>query len=249
MNRSVSSIPFTKRPRTAMLYPLCLATFTLSGQAFALDVEISPIVDISNMYLYRGEDLGDGDAQVSGGVRANAGGFYTGVWATSASDGEYDLYAGTAYNLGRDFSVDLSVWTYTYPHVPELDEPGKSSEVFLTFAWKMLSFTAVDNIAGDAGYTYFAFAGSYRQFSATLGLGNPDTTRNTLSNDPAVENYAGNAEVDYVHLDLTYAYNDRLRFTVSQIVAQDDLEVGETKYEDLHEDATLFALAYSIPLD
>lgn len=249
MNGSLLTVPLKKRAFAAMLRPVCFATFTLSGAAHALNVEISPIVDISNMYLYRGEDLGDGDAQVSGGVRANAGGFYTGVWATSASDGEYDLYAGTAYDLGRGFSVDLSVWTYTYPHIPELDAPGKSSEVFLTFAWKMLSFTAVDNIAGDAGYTYFAMAGSFKQFSTTLGLGNPDTTRNILSNDPTAENYAGNAEVDYVHLDLTYAYNDRLRFTVSQIVAQDDLEVGETKYEDLHEDATLFALAYSIPLD
>jgi uncharacterized protein (TIGR02001 family) len=238
-----------KKAFAALFRPLCLATLTLSGTVQALDVDISPIVDISNMYLYRGEDLGGGDAQVSGGVRANAGGFYTGVWATSASDGEYDLYLGTAYDLGRDFSVDVSVWTYTYPHVPELDAPGQSSEVFLTLAWKMLSFTAVDNIAGNAGYNYFAIAGSYQQFSATLGLGNPDTTRNVLSNDPTLENYAGNADVDYVHLDLTYAYNDRLRFTVSQIVAQDDLEIGETKYEDLHEDATLFALAYSIPLD
>lgn len=249
MNGSVSNIAFRQGALAVSLGACCLATLALSGNARALDVEISPIVDISNMYLYRGEDLGDGDAQVSGGVRANAGGFYTGVWATSASDGEYDLYAGTAYDLGRGFSVDLSVWTYTYPHVPGLDEPGNSSELFLTFAWKMLSFTAVDNIAGDAGYTYFAMAGSFRQFSATLGLGNPDTTRNILSNDPAEDNFAGNAEVDYVHLDLTYAYNDRLRFTVSQIVAQDELEVGETKYEDLHEDATLFALAYSIPLD
>ncbi len=232
-----------------LIGPLGLLTLAFSGVSHGLDVEISPIVDISNMYLYRGEDLGNGDAQVSGGVRANVAGFYTGVWATSASQGEYDLYAGAAYDLGRDFSIDMSVWTYAYPHDPELDAPGESTEIFLTLAWKMISVTAVDNIAGDAGYMYFAVAGSYQQFSATLGLGNPDTTRNLLSNNPEADNYAGNAEVDYVHLDLTYAYNDRLRFTISQIVAQDDLEIGDTKYEDLHDDATLFALAYSLPLD
>lgn len=234
---------------TTFARPLGVITLALTGIAHGLDVDISPIVDISNMYLYRGEDLGNGDAQVSGGVRASAGGFYTGVWATSASQGEYDLYAGGAYDLGRGFSVDVSVWTYTFPHDPELDAPGQSTEIFTTLAWKMLSFTVVDNVAGDSGYMYFAMAGSYRQFSATLGLGNPDTTKNILSNDPDVANYAGNADVDYVHLDLTYAYNDRLRFTVSQIIAQDELEVGDTKYDHLHEDAALFALAYSIPLD
>lgn len=221
---------------------------SLSGTAQALDIEISPIVDISNMYLYRGEDLGQGDAQVSGGVRASARGFYTGIWATSASQGEYDLYAGVAYDLGHNFSVDFSAWTYAYPDDPERDTLGKSSEIFLTFAWKMLSVTAVKNVAGDPGYSYFAFAGSYRQFTATLGLGNPDTTRDVLSNEVTADNYAGYAKTDYVHLDLTYAYNDRLRFTLSQVVAQDDLTVGDVKYTHLHDDALLFALAYSLPL-
>lgn len=229
--------------------PLCLATLSLSGVAHGLDVEISPILDISTMYLYRGEDLGGGDAQVSGGVRGSVGGLYAGIWGTSAAEGEYDLYSGIAYDLGRDFSVDFSVWTYSYPHDPELDSLGKSTEMFVTFAWKMLSITAVDNIAGDSGYFYLATAASYRQFSATLGLGNPDTTRHVLSNDPTADNYAGNAEVDYVHLDVTYAYNNNLRFTLSQILSQDDLAIGTTKYEKLHEDATLFAVAYSVPLD
>lgn len=229
--------------------PWALIILMLSGLSYGLEVEISPIVDISNMYLYRGEDLGDGDAQVSGGVRASTGGFYTGLWGTSASQGEYDLYAGMAYDLGREFSVDVSLWTYTYPHNAEWEAPGKSTEMFYTLAWKMLSFTMVDNIAGDSGYLYFAMAGTYQQFSATLGLGNPDTTRNVLSNDPTADNYAATADVDYVHLDLTYAYNDRLRFTLSQIISQDELQIGETKYKDLREDAMLFALAYSIPLD
>ena len=68
------------------------------------------------MYLWRGIDLGDGAAAVSGDLVCSVSGAYAGVWMSSGDTGleEYDLFAGYAMDITDDVSVDVSVWNYNY---------------------------------------------------------------------------------------------------------------------------------------
>src|SRR5690606_11738578 len=110
-------------------------------------------VGISNMYLWRGFDLGYGDASVNGGLEFSTSGFYAGAWAGSGdvtSGNEYDLYAGYGGEVGG-FSYGISAWTYSYPDI-EL-APGDLSEVVATVGFGPVALTYYDNISGGSGYT------------------------------------------------------------------------------------------------
>jgi hypothetical protein len=51
---------------------------------------------------------------------------------------------------------------------------------------------------------------------------------------------AADKDDDYTHLDLSYAYNDNISFTVSKIVSQ---EIDKKLDED-----TKFVISYSLPI-
>lgn len=166
------------------------------------EVEVSASAGVANMYYWRGLDLGNGDAAVSGDVTISAAGAYGGVWSSSgdAVNGtEFDLYAGYGHSFG-DFSVDISAWTYAYPETG--GEVGDLSEIVLGLGYGPVSFTYIDNVAGSSGYWYSSIGASFDAFSVTYGL----------------------HEDDYSHLDLGYAYNDNLSFILGLVV--DDVDGG-----------------------
>ena len=202
----------------------------------AANAEVSASVGVANMYLWRGYDLGNGDAQVSGDLSYSNSGFYTGVWAASgdsAAGQEYDLYVGYGAEFGG-VSVDLSVWNYMYPSSsPEedniLDDFGGLSEAVLSIGFAGFAVTAYDNIAGGSGYEYYTISYSYDAFSILVGkhdnVGGPDEF-----------GFYEPAE-DVTHVDLSYAYNDNLTFAVSQQVDNED------------DDDPKVLVSYSLPID
>ncbi|MCW8195513.1 histidine kinase [Proteobacteria bacterium 005FR1] len=224
-----------------------LAAAALTASAFSSSanaeefggVDVSASVGVANMYLWRGFDVGNGDAAVFGDITASVGGFYGQVWTSSgdATAGqEYDLIVGYGHEFG-DFSVGLSAISYVFPRFPIEPDPsipnqgndiGDWVEAALTLGWGPLSFTYFDTIEAKEGsyalgedYSYFTASAGFGPFGILIGRHDMET-----GDDP-------------VHLNLSYAYNDNLSFMVSKFVADED---------EIEHDAN-FIVSYSIPLE
>ena len=201
----------------------------LTAQVAQAEVEVSASVAASNMYLWRGIDLGSvvatddagddtaipgGAAAISGDLSISMGGAYAGVWTSSGDvdDGqEYDLYAGYALEAGG-VSIDASVWSYVYPSQSDSDSMFDLTEVVVSLGYAGASVTVYDNVAGDSDYQYVALGYGMGDVSATVGQQITDGD-------------------DYTHLDISYAYSENLSFTASKVVAQDTNSAVE---EDMH---------------
>ena len=219
---------------TAMTAGLVATTTTQ-----AADVEVSASVSIANMYLWRGQDLGavtDNGGTSTGGVPAISGdisvglsGAYAGVWTSSgdANAGqEYDLYLGYGGEAG-DFSYDLSIWSYNYSDGGLTEDPfTRNSEVILGLGYMGAEAGIYKQVGDDVDNDNMYY---------TLGYG--------LSSFSGVVGYTdvGARGADYTHIDLSYAYNDNLSFTVSKIVDQETNEL-------LDQDAK-FLVSYSLPIE
>ena len=198
-----------------------LLTAGVMSAQVANAVEVSASAAVSNMYLWRGLDLGDsssdfngdgkddqsngGVAAISGDLNISMGGAYAGVWTSSgdANGGqEYDLYVGYGVDAGA-VAIDASVWTYVYP------SGGSSSDTMFDLTELIVSASAAgasvtwyETLTADsAEYRYITLGYGMDKVSATLGL--------TLSDTDAAE---------YTHLDVSYAATENLSFTYSQIV-------------------------------
>lgn len=229
---------FTKKLLASSVAASVIAAGSFASNAHA---EVSASVGVASTYLWRGFDLGSGTPAVSGDLSYSNSGFYTGIWGSSgdtAAGTEYDLYAGYGMSFGENdmFSIDLSIWNYNYPsgeafaedeEVEErrLDETdfGDLSEVVLSIGMGPVAFTYYDNVAGSTvdanGYEYYTLSGTMGDFALTVGMHD-----NADGDDP-------------VHVNLDYAYNDNLVFTLSQFVAD------EPEYDDLK-----FVVSYSLPI-
>jgi len=201
--------------------------------------ELAASAAVSNMYLWRGIDLGDGSAAVSGDLTYSIGGAYAGIWVSSGDDAlgnEYDYYVGYGTELG-DFSFDISLWNYNYSDngvagkgfdVSD-DTTGELSEIITTVGFKGISLSFYDNIAGASGYEYWTLSGGVGKVSLTAGL-------------HAADGSSGN---DMTHVDLSYAFNDNISFTASKVVDQD---FGKNDAGAFDEDVK-FVVAYSLPIE
>lgn len=182
--------------------------------------EVSASMGIANMYYWRGQDLGNGDPAVWGDINYGAGGFYTGMWASSgdSSSTEYDLYAGYGDSFGN-FSFDASLWTYAYPSAsPEPTSPGDMVEAIVSAGFGPVSVSYYHGLEDLDEYWYTTVGVEVSDFSFTYGL----------------------HEDDYAHFDIGYAYNDNLSFTLGLVV--DDAESGLS-------DEPKFVVGYSIPIE
>ena len=213
---------------------------------FAEEVSFDASVSASNMYLWRGYDLGMGDAAISGDLTASYSNSYATVWASSgdASAGtEYDLIVGYGREMG-EFNFDVNLTNYIYPSHPdgELDTFGELTEVILSLGYGPVSFSHANNVAGGSGYSYTTLGGELGDFSILLGNHDFD-----VDDDEAMVIIDEEAALDIkslTHLDLSYAYNENLSFTVSKVIAQDDGVDDNTVSED-----TLFVISLSLPIE
>jgi len=181
----------------------------LTAQVANAEVEYS--AGIATTYLWRGTDLG-GAAFSAAADYSHESGAYAGLWASSgdtATGNEYDLYVGYGMEMG-DFSVDLSVATYTYNKniaysvsageiVAEeagLGSPGELSEAILSLGFADASLTYIDNL-GDDTYSYLALGYSVAGADLTYGMSDDDGDK-------------------YSHIDVSYGLTDELGITVSK---------------------------------
>lgn len=199
-------------------------------------VDVSASVGVANMYLWRGYDVGNGDAAVFGDITLSAGGFYGSVWTSSgdATAGqEYDLILGYGAEFG-DFSVDLAAVSYVYPRYSDPSLPSQGNDIgewveaILTLGYGPVSFSYFDTVDAKEGsyafgedYSYFTASGAFGPFGILIGRHDMES-----GDDP-------------VHVNLSYAYNDNLSFTVSKFVVDE---------EAMEHDAN-FVVSYSIPLE
>ena len=213
----------------------------LSNPAVA---EVSASAAVANMYLWRGIDLGNGSAAVSGDPIYSVGGAYAGIWVSSGDDtlgNEYDYFVGYGGEVG-DFSYDVSLWNYNYsdgsfekPFDVSNDTTGDLSEVIITLGYGGVSLSYYDNIAGSTGYSYTTLSGAIGKFSATVGYHDFDE--------------AGPTESDSMtHLDVSYAFNDNLSFTASKVVSQ-DCDKDDTGCTGTVDEDVKFVVSYSLPIE
>lgn len=209
-----------------------IALSAMAGFAVpAAHAEVSAAIGAGNMYYWRGFDLGGG-ASVWGDLKYSESGFYAGIWGGSG-DGtmgqEYDLYAGYGGSVG-DFKYDLSYWTYSYPKpksvttylagvpmdaTPDPLSPGDLAEVVGMIGYGPVAFTYYDDV--DSDYTYMTLAATFGSFTGKYGK----------HKDAAA------------HIDLTYAYNDKLSFTLGKIVDDVDGTVA---------DEVNFVVGFTLPI-
>ena len=198
----------------------------------AAEVEVAASAAVSSMYFWRGQDLGNGSPAVSGDIVASSAGAYGGIWGSSgdsAAGTEYDLFLGYGGEVDG-FSYDVSVWNYVYPSATDgaNDSFGDLSEIIVSLGFGPVTFTYYDNVAGGTGYEYYTLSGGYEDFSANIGYSDPEGSDN-----------------NYTHLDLGYAYNENLSFTLSKVI---DVEGPSENEGGMNED-TLFVVSYSLPID
>ncbi len=188
-----------------------LGLLALAGAAHA---EVSGSMGIANTYLWRGYDLGSGTPAISGDLKYTAGGFYAGAWTSSGDTvggTEYDLYTGFGGSVGS-FTYDLSYWTYSYP--TSLGYPDKNGDHLTPFE---LSDFVVS--LGFGPVSAFAIVNATNE-----QFGNPDTEGKVVyyglkakfgSFSGVLAQHTKDGIDELLHVDLTYAYNDNLSFTLS----------------------------------
>ena len=200
--------------------------------AVQAEVEVSASAAVANMYLWRGQDLGNGAAAVSGDLTVSSGGAYAGVWTSSGDTElgqEYDLYLGYGGEAG-DFSYDISAWTYVYSGDDAVNGRGntfETSDLIISGAYGPVSASYYYVLAGNDDYSYFTLGAEAGAFSATLGQ-------------------ADDGDENYTHLDLSYAYNDNISFTLSKVVDQ-SLDIDEDA--GAVDEDTKVVVSYSLPIE
>lgn len=232
--------------KKANLVRMSVAAAALTGAvtvATPAMAEVSASVAVANMYLWRGIDLGDGSAAVSGDlVYSHDSGGYGGIWVSSGDDtlgNEYDYFVGYGGEAG-DFTYDLSLWNYNYSDADwngnlnrSNDSLGDLSEIILTVGYDVFSFSYYDNVAGGSGYEYYTLSGTYEEFSATVG--HHDFNAGSGGND------------DMTHLTVSYAFNDNVTFTASKVVDQ-GCDKNDAVCGAIDEDMN-FVVSYSLPIE
>lgn len=242
-----------KKVKNLLTTSAAAAAIALSAAPAMAELEASAAV--SNIYLFRGVDQNAGDGAVSADLVYSNSGFYAGIWASSSAGngGEIDTFAGWSGAFG-DLGLDIGLLNYYYPGNNLIDSWGTDlTEAYLGLSFAGLELYYYDNVAGnnafgalsDDGFTYTTLGYSMGQFSALVGLADG-------------EEESGNShDNDYTHLDLTYAFNDNLSFTVSKIIDADDELLGKKAIVGstakglsygLDDDA-LLVVSYSIPLN
>ncbi len=226
-----------KKVKNLLTTSAAAAAIALSATPAMAELEASAAV--SNIYVFRGVDQGGGNGAVSGDlVYSSDTGLYVGTWVSSAggfsNGGEIDTFAGWSGEFGG-FGIDVGLLDYYYPGANgAADDWGKGlTEAYLGLSFAGVEFYYYDQISGKStaldDNTYMSLGYGMGKFSAVLGMADfEEATGATFDND-------------YMHLDVSYAYNDNLSFTLTQIVDKDD--------ELVMEDDLQVVVSYSIPLN
>lgn len=177
-----------------------IAAAAVSTLSFAVApvavAEVAASATISSAYLWRGYDLGQGDAALSADIIWSEGGLSAGMWVSSgdaAMGTEYDIFAGYSGSVG-ELSYGITYITYIYPSSDVLNGAGDLEEGVYSLGYGPVSLTVYDSLAGDYSYTTVGYDAG--DFSLMYGVHD-------------------NGANDQENFDVTYSYNDSLSFTYS----------------------------------
>jgi uncharacterized protein (TIGR02001 family) len=190
---------------------IATASALMGATTAQAEVEVSASAAVSNMYLWRGTDLGaPGVPAVSGDLAVSAGGAYAGVWTSSGdttNGQEYDLFVGYGLEAG-EVALDISYWSYLYPGAAN-DDVTDLHEIVASVSAMGASLGVYYNIdqeeEDETDYIYTTLGYEMGKVGLTYGM----TT------------FSDTEDKDYAHVDLSYAYNDNISFTYSQVVSAD----------------------------
>lgn len=200
------------------LVAVSAALSALAGFAVpAAHADVAATVGVSNMYYWRGFDLGGG-AALSADVNVSGNGFVAGMW-TSSGDGslgtEYDLYAAYSGKVG-DFTFGLGLTSYNYPTLGDDSiAPGDYVELIPTIGYGPFKLTYYDAVAadhaplGNKDYAYATAELTFEKFAFKYGQ------------------HMDDGDKTYAHLDATYKYNDKLSFTIGKLIDDNDEGVND----------------------
>lgn len=197
--------------------------------------EVTASMDLATSYLWRGQNLSNGAAVVSGSLDyGHESGVYAGVW-TSSGDSTYgtevDLYAGFAGEAG-DLGYDVGFIGYIYPDASqaESDQYDNWTEANISLSYDIASLSVAKAVDSDKSGDYLF-----------VGLGvEVDAVAITLGNISGSEGIT--FDTDYTYVDLTYAYNDQIGFTLSKIIDADD-------ENNTFDESLRYVMTYSLPIE
>ena len=227
---------------TKLSQAIALATAMTAGLVgtTTTQAEVSASAGVASSYLWRGQNLSNGAAVVSGSLDyAHESGAYAGAWVSSgdaALGTEYDLYVGFAGAAG-DLGYDVGYVGYIYPSQNEeavavagngidstADELGNVSDLYLNLSFAGIDFTTNFSDNGS-DYVYNTLGYGMGSVSGLIGVSTD------LEDD---------GKGAYTHIDLSYAYNDNVSFTVSKMVAQSSGNSAASPE---------FVVSYSLPIE
>ena len=177
-------------------------------------------VGVSNFYLWRGLDLGNGSAAVSGDLVFDIAGVYVGTWVSSGDSSagtEIDFFAGYSNQWGG-FFLDAGAVSYEYPSTSSAGGHwGETSDGYLNLGydygvgsagvayWQSLQTSEKGYLTVDGSYSDFGLLLGYHYYSGEEGTANDDRQ-------------------SFAHADFSYSPSavDGLSFTVSQKFAYDE---------------------------
>ncbi len=180
-----------------------ITTFGLAAAPAAVSLEAS--ASIATSYLWRGDELGDGDAALAVDVSGSTSGFSYGLWVSSGDEEtgtgddaeggtEYDIYASYGGEVsGIGYSVGYASYNYPSRSVSFDD----AAEYIYGLSYGPASVTVFDGKDSDYQYTLI----SYEAGAFSFAYGDAD--------DEGTDD-------DYNHFDVSYAVNDSLSLTVSK---------------------------------
>ena len=227
---------FSKTLIASSVAAVMAAGFMAPAQA---EVEVGASVGVASTYLWRGYDLGTGTPAVSGDLNVSSAGAYAGIWGSSgdtASGTEYDLYAGYGGSVG-DFSYDFSVWNYNYPTGEKEFDFADVSDAVVSLGYGPVALTVYKPITSGAGdYLYSTLSADVGAFSFLVGM-HSDAANASDGQTGGCPSDETSETCSPVHVNVSYAYNDNLSFTLSQFI------VDETDTDDMK-----FVVSYTLPL-
>ena len=169
-----------------------LTTFGLAAAPAAVALDAS--ASVATSYLWRGLDLGNGDAALAVDLSDSMGAVSYGLWVSSgdaAMGTEYDIYASYAGSVG-EIGYSLGYASYNYP----AQEVGfdDAAEYIYGLSYGPASVTVYDEKGGEGEYTVFGYEAGAYSFA-----------------------YGDHEVDDLQHFDVSYAVNDSLSVTVSKM--------------------------------
>lgn len=178
-----------------------LTTFGLAAAPAAVALDAS--ASLATSYLWRGTELGNGDAALAVDVSDSMGALSYGLWVSSGdSDStEYDLYASYGGSVGAvGYSVGYAKYEYSANGESQL------SDYIYGLSYGPVSVTIYDDTNSDNEYTVVGYeAGAY-----SFAYGEHD----------------GGDDDGLTHFDVSYAVNDSLSLTVSDSDDNDTIVVA-----------------------